>query len=242
MDRSQLKAIKCYFIAQMINHYYWVHTDGDDPTGKISIENVERIVTRLSGLQIKKFSVPFEGKAVQGNVERNADRTVRIHIREDQTEGEMRFTAIKELFHLIADDNGDFSTNVVKAIGDLVKYQQRALDGQASDELRAERAAEVFALEIIYPFEHRDSDQADHKAGTPLDEIAKKRGVPLYWVRRALTQSHLDRSRKLWGSLPVNVEFPPLPKEGEIDGPVISVEEVHIEDETEDTGENNGGK
>src|SRR5262245_4654793 len=108
MDEIFAKTVRSFLVAKAVVHYYWIHTDGDDH-GKTSVENIQTIIARLTGLKIEKYLVDFEGSAVRGNLERYDDRAV-IHVRKTQTEEEQRFVAVKELFHLLADEKSEFST------------------------------------------------------------------------------------------------------------------------------------
>lgn len=210
MTSLSVKLTQCFVLAKHVVHYYNVHTDGDDARQCTSVENIQRIVERMTGKPVEKYRVPFEGERVRGNIERYDDRFV-IHVRRGQTLEWDRFTVIKELCHALMDSAEEYSPHGVETLRELVSWRGLDFDWEeASEVARCERLAELMALELIYPFEYREGDKAAIAAGATRADVGQKRGVPLPWVERALLQRHIDACRGLWEVMPsITAPLPP---------------------------------
>lgn len=209
------KMLLVFIWARRVNHHYWMHTEADDD-GAVSIENIQRVVSRLAGIYIRKLAVDFEGSSLRGNVERYPDHIV-IHVRANQSEFWQRFTVVKELCHVLLDEKEDWSTDVVDTISGLLAFA--GFNGDEPPPIRSEKLAEIMALELVYPLEFRAEDRAFLAAGGKVAEVAEKRKVPPLWVERALSESYLEMCQATWkilsnepseeGDLPDEVPKPP---------------------------------
>lgn len=203
------KLLQVFAWSRRVNHYYWIHTDADGPAGEISVENLQTIIARLARVRVSKRLVHFEGSTLRGNIERYDDHVV-IHVRSSLSDYWRRFTVVKELCHVLLDSDGDFSTDVVSTISELLAFQ--SLDGDESAVLRSEKLAEIMALELIYPIEFRAEDRAFLDAGGKISALAEKRKVPPIWLERALAPWYIELCQEAWNAL---ADFPadnePLP-------------------------------
>jgi Predicted Zn peptidase len=192
------KMLQCFILARRVNHYYWVHTTGDDDPGATSVENIQKIVSRMSGMHIRKRVVDFEGSTLRGNEER-FDNKVMIHVRASLSTPWRRFTVVKELCHVLLDDAEDFSTDVVTTIRDLLQFT--GFNGKESAEIRSEKLAEIMAVELMYPIEFRRGDKAALQAGAKIGDLAEKRQIPPIWIERALGDGWLEACELVWATI-----------------------------------------
>ena len=204
MTPTSLRLIQSFLLARQVNHFYWLHTDGDDPDGKISLENLQRVIERMTRLPIHKKRVFVDdAPSVRGSFERYSDR-IEIYIRDAQGELWERYTCVKELCHSVMDKSEEYSVDVIKTIKELRKYDgiTVALDN-LSPATRSEKFAELMALELIYPIEFRQSDRQKLTDGETIGSIASRRGVPAVWVEHALGE-YLEACADVWRLLPTD--------------------------------------
>lgn len=192
------KMLQVFVLARRVNHYYWMHTTADDNDGSVSVENLQEIIGRLAQLKISKWLVDFDGTSLRGNVERYSDR-VEIHVRKSLSPYWRRFTVVKELCHLLLDSEEDWSVDVVTTISDLLSFS--GFSGDESAEIRSEKLAEVMALELIYPIEHRRRDKEAVANGAKTSDIATLRKVPAIWIERAHNEDYLSACEGAWEAL-----------------------------------------
>lgn len=158
---------------------------------KLSIEDLQHCVSEMYSLKIEKREVAFEGVHLRGLIERYKDRA-RILIRSAQPDDWMRFTAAKELCHLVIDEPEDWSPLGHKTIQSLVIEERmdqeedeaaRKARKLADARAQSERLAEIAAAELMYPHQYRASDVDDCNASrTTLQAIALHFHVPVYIV------------------------------------------------------------
>jgi hypothetical protein len=95
---------------------------------KLSVEDLQRCISDMYGIQIEMKEVLFEGEYLRGLVERYAN-SARIFIRAGQGEEWMRFTATKELCHLAIDEKEDWSPSGHETIQSLLIEERLDQDG-----------------------------------------------------------------------------------------------------------------
>lgn len=194
MTPLAIKLVQAFSITKRVVHFYYVHTDGDENGGRTSVQNIKRIIERITQLPIETYRVTSDGPSVRGNFERYSDRIV-ILVRSQSDEWE-RFTAIKELCHALIDGEEDYSSEGVETIRELVT-NNGWLDDEASAQVRSEQLAERMALELIYPLEFRRQDMATVEE-EGFAAIGVRRGVPVTWVERALNVDHITACESVW--------------------------------------------
>ena len=192
------KMLQVFVLARRVNHYYWLHTDAHGAQEAVSVENLQRIIERLAQLRIRKFLVDFDGSSLRGNVERYDDH-VDIHVRKSLSDAWQRFTVVKELCHILLDEEEDWSVDVVNTISDLLSFS--GFSGEESAEIRSEKLAEVMALELAYPIADRRPDLVKIASGAKTSEIAASRKIPAIWVERALNEEYLTACEDTWKAL-----------------------------------------
>jgi Zn-dependent peptidase ImmA (M78 family) len=205
-----MRLLQCFLLAKHVVHFYNIHTSGDDVKKSTSVENIQRIVERMTRRPVMKYDVDFQGEKVRGNLERYDDRFV-IHVRRGQSTEWVRFTVIKELCHALMDKVEEYSPEGVNTLRELTLWGGLQLNAdEASEIVRCERLAEIMALELIYPFEYRDEDKLKIQNGSTLRDIASTRGVPATWVDRSHQEQYMNAVREIWRLLPeVTKDSPP---------------------------------
>ena len=73
-------------------------------------------VADMYGLDIRVYEVTAPGRTVAGNVERYSDGRAVIMVRSQQTEDMIRFVTVKELCHLMLDEQDDWSADAMLTI------------------------------------------------------------------------------------------------------------------------------
>ena len=217
MHPFNLKVMQCFLKIREVHHYYWTYTTADDADGKVSIENLQRIVERITRKRITIDTVDFEGTRTLSVLERFEDR-FEIHIREKVPAPEWyRVGAVKEFWHAVSDVTEDLSVDGVKTIRDTVTARGKINWETLSPQARSEKLAETFVAELLYPIEYRTKDMQRRAEGVSIQEIAKGRGVPPSIVETVLEKENYEFCFEWWSSLDSNPIYPPLlPLEGEV--------------------------
>ena len=197
MDGPAAKLLHAYSCVRRVNNMYWAHTTADS-AGGVSVENLEKAVTIITGLRVEKYLVDFEAAAVRGAFERYPDR-VKIYVRRSQSGLWIRFTVVKELCHALCDLPDTYSVDGVKTIQGLMNHGDFLPTEHMGGEVQSERIAELMAMELLYPFEIRDGDLKARDAGVEsVRTLADKRGIPGVWVERALEPHFGKFAKTMW--------------------------------------------
>lgn len=203
MAEFSVRLLQCFERAKVVNHYYWMHTDADNG-GAVRVENLQHVIERMTRTKVEKYSVPFDGTIIRGLYERYTDRVV-IYIRKGQSLEWVRYTIVKELCHLLNDQQSEFSPKGEDTIKELVKFAGLAPGDGMSDVMQSERLAEITALELVYPLEFREQDRSALQNGSTFADIARKRQVPSAWVQRGTTAAYIESCKTYWRVLPNTV-------------------------------------
>lgn len=170
----------------------------------VSVEDIQYAVEQKYGLKIEKQLVDFEAEHIRGMMERYDDRTAKIYVRKRQHKSEpqnrywLRFISVKELAHLIIDEEEDFSTLGAETIEHLIANHAEAAMQLPRDEIQSEHLAELAAVELLYPFEFR---QGDLDKQTPLVDLSAEYEVPAYVIETALRPNYMKLLRMVWGEI-----------------------------------------
>ena len=164
----------------------------------ISIERLQWVIEGMYDLKIKKRLVPFDATFVRGMIERWTDLVI-ISVRQEQTEDWLRFTAVKEMCHVVIDEKEDWSTLGVSTL-ESVLVEYGLSNGKASARAtQSEAFAEVAAIELLYPYETRLADLEKLEIGsTTMVKIASEQKLPASIVSRALSSQHQMFAAYYW--------------------------------------------
>ena len=175
----------------------------------LSVMDFHWAVQDIYELEIEMLKVSFSADHVRGKVERYANKRARILIRAQQTPEFLRFVTVKELCHLMIDEEDDWSFMGVETIKGLLKEWELVGENgtghtDPSDPLQSEMLAEIAAIEMMYPREYRASDIGKIKAKeTTLKKIAMQHDVPPYAIEQA--HRHHDMLEKCWCAIEAQI-------------------------------------
>ncbi len=198
MRTFDVQFLESFDRARLVIEIYWNHTTGDPGAGtrRVSVENLRKSVEKLIGLPVNFIGVDYSNEFLRGNMERYDDR-IDIHVLLPQSEEWQRFTAVKELCHALCDQADEWSDDPIPLIEDIVELETISNDTPAGT--RAERFAEMVALELLYPFEFRRKDRERVAAAeTTTATIAAEFGIPVRYVEIAQTEAWLDYCETVW--------------------------------------------
>lgn len=161
-----------------------------------SIDQLLRVVSARSGLNIDMYEVQFEGKFIRGRTERWKDGRVTIHVRSNEQDDDWkRFVAAKELMHLVVDGAEDLSPYGDATLEEMIlegHFGLIAASDPAKPPVQSEIIAQIAALEVLYPLKFRQGDvEALAKKETTFVKLAKRYGIPSSFVSTALHVPYL---------------------------------------------------
>lgn len=207
MSDKYLKVVNAFYAAKRVNHYYHMHTSGDDiASQRVSVENIHTIIELLTGLTIQKSEVDVESEFHRALVERYVDagtekKVNAIYVIGGESSAWKRFATVKELCHILIDTDEDFQPDPCVTIANM-KDTPQFLEEHNPPATDSEYLAEVIAMELIYPLEHRREDIKSLEAGkTTIEAIAEHRDVPLKYVSLGVTNGHFETCVMIWKSL-----------------------------------------
>ncbi|GEM72051.1 hypothetical protein SAQ01S_18170 [Sphingomonas aquatilis NBRC 16722] len=158
------------------------------PGPALSVMDLHYVVQQMYGLRIDMIEVDFAAVHFQGKVERYSDKHARIIVRASLSEREKRLVTVKEICHLIIDEEEDWSIHGTDTIDDLLgevlQVSQNGTGNQSpTSALHSELMAMIAAGELMYPAEYRPSDMQDlaDKKST-LSAIAVQHDMPAYAI------------------------------------------------------------
>ncbi|WP_431298317.1 hypothetical protein [Tabrizicola sp. BL-A-41-H6] len=206
MTDKALKLVNAFYAAKRVNHYYHMHTSGDELVNqRVSVENIHKIIELLTDLVIEKDEVDVESEFHRAFVERYVDqagnKVNKIHVIKSEASWWKRFACVKELCHILVDTEEDFQPDPCVTIGNM-KETPHFMEEHTSPEADSEYLAEVIAMELIYPLEHRREDiMMLEQASTTIEAISERRDVPRKYVSLGVTNGHFETCVKIWKSL-----------------------------------------
>lgn len=164
------------------------------PGPVLSVMDLHYVVEQVYGLSIEMKDVDFQAVYLRGHVERYPNKAF-IRVRANLSEYDKRLVTVKELSHLIVDEKDDWSGDAVATLEGLIE-ESRAIVAlehkKVASHLESEGLALLAAVELLYPWEYRQADQARIDADeATLSSIALEHQVPAYVVDEALTKEPL---------------------------------------------------
>lgn len=167
----------------------------------LRVMDLHYVVEQVYGLRIAMLDVDFPAVYLRGKVERYNDKTARVLVRSALSLTEKRLVTVKELCHLVIDEEDDWSNNGVAMLDDLIEESRAFMNGAVGAEkpatpLQSEALALLAAGELLYPAEFREADTAKIAADeTTISAIALYHNVPPFVVEQALENE--DRFARL---------------------------------------------
>ena len=176
-----------------------------EPGVVLSVMDLHWAVGDAYNLEIEMLEVSFDGTNFRGKVERYEGNRARILVRAQQPPTFMRFVAVKELTHLMNDEEDDWSSLGVETISSLMKEWELCAEGgegveDPANPLQSEALAEIGAIELMYPFEYREDDVKKLQEGTTtIEAIALEHEAPSYAIEQAL--AHHETFKAYWKAI-----------------------------------------
>lgn len=192
------KALEAFKKVHHVREEYATYVRGAE-LNRISVEDLYAVVANMYDIPIVKKGVTFEGNFLRGLMERY-ERNIIIRVRANQPEDWLRFTAVKELCHVIIDEREDWSVDGVRTIEDLLMEYFANIGDVAKGVSQSEMLAEIAALELLYPYECREADLLKlTKNETSNVKIANYHRVPTTMISRALdAHYHMTIAGPIW--------------------------------------------
>jgi Zn-dependent peptidase ImmA (M78 family) len=167
----------------------------------LPVEEFERAISRMYGLSISKDQVPFEGSFLRGMMERYHDKIV-IYIKKNQEEDWKRFATVKELCHVMNDEEEDWSHEGHKTIKNLLAEHRIANANPAAPVVQSETFAEIAATELLYPYKQRLRDLTDLNGDKmTIAKIAIYHKIPEVIVENAISDNYHAMAMRLWSEI-----------------------------------------
>jgi len=172
----------------------------------VSIVDLEWVIQDITGISISKYQVTTSTNLTyfRGMLDRSSKGKARIFINANQPDYWQRYTCAKELCHILIDKESDFSQDGAQTLNKMIeaKAMERFLDENKipqedgmkvpDNEVQSENIAEIIATEIMYPYEFREKDLAQLKAGkVTTASLALHFKVPPLIIQTALGADYL---------------------------------------------------
>lgn len=171
----------------------------------VSLEDLHFAVQSLYGLKVEILKVAKGGTFSRGLVVRrleNDEQPTRIVLSGNQPSDWFRLAAAKELGHVVNDQEEDWSMDGAATVKDYFYETSTANDEPPARSVQSEMIAQYSAIELLYPFECRVHDQAQVGKTTTLGKLALHYKIPEVTVGRALHESYMEQTTRIWESLP----------------------------------------
>lgn len=159
---------------------------------QLSVDTLRASIADMYGLTIEMYEVLATGRHVAGNVERYADGRAVILVKSELSDATKRFVAVKELCHLMIDEDDDWSTAGVNTLREMkAEIDLAAKDGEGvpnpTRTQQSEYLAWMAAVALMYPCEYHAGDRqrlADEE--TTVAKLGLQHDMPPYIVETAL--------------------------------------------------------
>lgn len=165
-------------------YYQSIHDKTERP---IRLQDFQDIVIQKTELTLKIRLVKWARKFIYGRLMRYSSHAV-IDINAELNQCWTRFVAVKELCHLLIDDEKSFVVCAVDLVNDLL-LKNTAFKGVFGP-IRSEQIAEICACEILMPYTDRKGLSEQLASGNRTAfEIAFQYKMPEVYVSQLLQPS-----------------------------------------------------
>lgn len=200
--------VRCFVLAKHVDHNYWWHTPTEEGA-RILVENVQKVVSKMTGVEIEKEIVDIEENSIRGFIDRYPGKA-KIFITSGQSIPWQKFSVVKELSHILYDMEDSYEPDPDVTMDQLLQYVGPFLDGEMSAALLSEHIAEILAMEIYYPLEFRTEDHKFLKDGGDISELVEKRQVPQLIIERCTNEKYIESCKKIWAEFVLDIPTPRL--------------------------------
>ena len=196
-----MEIFRVIYQADLIRGYYDTYCLQGD-AAPLSVDDYVNVIKDYSSVPFELFELDagqkhWKAKQIKGGIARYCDRAeiyVAAH-RPDQPDAgitlcEKRFITLKELSHLLIDDEDSYLDSVTEWVNHMI-YGDSPFNG-AVESGQSETMACLFAMELLFPWQYRESLRK--KINDPNDpctslEVARKFKVPLTQLVFVLTDA-----------------------------------------------------
>lgn len=139
------------------------HVDGE--SHRLSVDTLRSSVADMYGLDIELYEVITSSRRVLGNVERYTDGKAIILVKSQLDDATKRFVAVKELCHLMIDEQDDWSSSGATTLREMkVEFDSIKKNGEGVGNPSRSQVSEVLAwfaaIALMYPCEFHAADKA----------------------------------------------------------------------------------
>ncbi len=176
-------------------HMNLYHVDGG--SHRLSVDTLAKSIADMYALKIELYEVYAPGSRVAGNVERYQNGRAIILVKAELSDAMKRFVAVKELCHLMIDEDDDWSSLGVDTIKEMkVEFDLADKGGEGvsnpSRTQQSEHLAWMAAVSLMYPCEFHVTDKAAVDAKTvTIAKLGLHHDLPPHVVESALAQGHV---------------------------------------------------
>lgn len=166
----------------------------------VSISDLKWVIGEYTQVSIEMYVVQFGSNYVYGLEERYAS-SAKIYIRADQGNFMSRYTAAKELSHILVDSEDDWDPKGSSTIDKLL-LQLASPPGENDSSVQSENLAGYVAIELLYPYEHRRGDaESVEKGKLTLEYLSMHYEIPVNIVGIAIHPIYMNIMGKVWEEL-----------------------------------------
>ena len=163
----------------------------------LNFAELAQAISDKSQLTVQVCAVAAPGKLVAGTVERYRDGNVLILVKHELADDLLRFVVVKELCHLVIDDEPDWTTNAVKTVKevkaefDLARQNGDGVSNPSRTQM-SEHLAIVSAVALMYPCETHEADMLKvFNRETTIARIAMEYQMPPWTIELAFTKGEV---------------------------------------------------
>jgi Zn-dependent peptidase ImmA (M78 family) len=165
----------------------------------LPVETFQYIISQMYKLEITKLQVAFEGAFLRGLMERYGNKVL-IYVKKNMDEDWKRFIAVKELCHVMNDEEEDWSTVGVKTVRSLISEFKTEKDKTAPNSAQSEVFAEFAAIELLFPFPDRvkELDSGANGSARSFAVLSNWYKIPEVFIARSLSEDYHEFARQSW--------------------------------------------
>lgn len=177
------------------DHLNLYHVDGG--AHALSVDSLRASVADMYDLEVELVEVAATTSHVDGLIERYAPKRAVILIKASLSDDAKRFTAVKELCHLMIDEEDDWSVAGVETLRLMkVEFDKVARDGEGVENpckaQTSEYLAWTAAIALMYPCEFHMGDKARVDAEeTTIAKLGLYHSMPGYHIESAFNHPHI---------------------------------------------------
>lgn len=166
-------------------------TEGLQPD--IGVDTILDRISDIYSLNITMYEVDYAGDTIAGNVERYRDGRAIIMVRSKLPEEMSRLVQVKELCHLMIDEEDDWSNDPLGVIRDMkVEFDLAHQNGDGvlnpSRPQKSEHLAMIAACALLYPCEYHALDMKKVEDGEKtVSRVALEHNLPAWVIELVFT-------------------------------------------------------